>query len=112
MIGIDIIAIERFGKIARGDYANWSKFFTNGEWEYAFGKANPAQSLAGIYAAKEAVMKAAGGAVMGRADRIEIVHTQESKPMVRLDGQAQPNLHISISHTQDTAAAVAIQYER
>lgn len=111
MIGIDVIAIERFIRIGRGDSAHWSKFFTRDEWEYCFTKANPAQSLAGIYAAKEAVMKAVGGELMGRADKIEIIHTREGAPFVRIDKKDEPGVHVSISHTNDTAAAVAIKHE-
>lgn len=111
MIGIDIIVVARFSRIGASDYTHWSKFFTRDEWEYCFAKANPAQSLAGIYAAKEAVMKAVGGELMGRADRIEIVHTREGAPFVRIDKKDEPGVHVSISHTNDIAVAVAIKHE-
>lgn len=112
MIGIDIIAIKRFRSIARDDYRHWSKFFTKDEWEYCFGKVNPAQSLAGIYAAKEAVMKAAGGDLLERVDRIEIAPSDSGKPIVRIDAKERLDISVSISHTGDTAAAAAIIYER
>lgn len=111
MIGIDIISIERFAKIDRNDYAHWSKFFTKDEWEHCFAKPNPAQSLAGTYAAKEAVMKAVGKEVMERVDRIEVCHSEDGKPTVKVDTKVRPDIHISISHTSDTAAAAAIKHE-
>ncbi|MEK7524454.1 MAG: holo-ACP synthase [Patescibacteria group bacterium] len=111
MIGVDIISIERFAKIGEGDYKHWSKFFSRREWKYAFGKPDPHRSLAGIYAAKEAVMKAVGGKVMERADRIEITHAPDGKPLAKIDKEESRAVHVSISHTNDIAVAVAIQYE-
>jgi phosphopantetheine--protein transferase-like protein len=111
MIGIDIISTARFADISKSDYDHWSKFFTEGEWRYCFSKASPSQSLSGIYAAKEAVMKAVGKDLMARVDRIEVNHLKDGKPIIKIDKKSQPNIHISISHTTDTAAAVAIKYE-
>lgn len=110
MIGIDIISTARFKKISANDYEYWSKFFSQDEWEYAFAKADSAAALAGIYAAKEAVMKAASGDLLGRADRISVVHLPAGKPVIKIDKQPQPSIVISISH--DAGLAVAVAYER
>ncbi|MEK7125829.1 MAG: 4'-phosphopantetheinyl transferase superfamily protein [Patescibacteria group bacterium] len=111
MIGIDIIAIDRFEKIGEGDYIHWSKFFTKAEWEYVFSKAHSAQSLAGIYAAKEAIIKAIKKETMEHANRIEVAHAADGKPIVKIDKNDRPDIHISISHTRDIAVAVAVKYE-
>jgi|TARA_Y100000310_G_scaffold345408_1_gene464656 phosphopantetheine--protein transferase-like protein len=107
MIGIDIITIERFKKIKKSDFKNWQKFFTVNEWKYAFRKADPSQTLAGMYAAKEAVMKAVGGDLLERVDRIEVSNLNNGKPVIKIDKKEQSNIHISISHTKDTAAAIS-----
>jgi phosphopantetheine--protein transferase-like protein len=112
MIGIDIISIKRFKKLVKDDFEYWNKFFSQDEWEYSFKKPDPHASLAGIYAAKEAVMKAVGGKVLGRADKINISHERDGKPSVRIEEKINKNIHISISHTSDTAVAVAIKYEQ
>lgn len=112
MIGIDIIASDRFAKIRRDDYTHWSKFFTTDEWQYCFSRPGPAATLAGIYAAKEAVMKAVRGDLLERVDRIEIIHSLDGQPRVNTDKKNRPDIHVSISHTKDTAVAVAIVYER
>lgn len=110
MIGIDIISFKRFNKIKESDYERWNKFFVQSEWDYCFAKADPAQPLAGIFAAKEAVMKSSSEDLMGRTDRIEIHHLKSGRPIVKVDGK-QSNIHVSISHTADMAVAIAIKYE-
>lgn len=112
MIGIDIINIDRFAKIAREDFSRWDAVFTQSEWEYGFNKPNPAATLAGIYAAKEAAMKSVGGELMKRVDRIEVCYLPDGKPIVKIDKKTQSTIYLSISHTEDVAAAVAISYER
>jgi len=60
MIGIDLIEIRRFKRISRKDFLYWKKFFVNREWCYCFSRPSPPASLTGIFAAKEAVIKAVG----------------------------------------------------
>ncbi|MBI2050348.1 MAG: 4'-phosphopantetheinyl transferase superfamily protein [Parcubacteria group bacterium] len=110
MIGIDIIAVRRFIKLAQGDFPHWKKFFTHEEWEYAFNRPNPSASLAGLYAAKEALMKAAGGDLVGRFDRISVAHQKDGTPRACIDGETSKHFYISISHTDETAVAVAARY--
>ncbi|OGY90807.1 MAG: holo-[acyl-carrier-protein] synthase [Candidatus Komeilibacteria bacterium RIFCSPLOWO2_02_FULL_48_11] len=109
MIGIDITDINRFAKIVIKDFSHWSKFFTKSEWEIGFSAPDPARALAGIFAAKEAVMKASGGKLVGRFDRIQIEHEPDGKPIVKIDEKKQDNIHISISHDRDIVVAVAIK---
>ena len=112
MIGIDIIAIDRFAKISSQDYEYWSKFFTKAEWKYCFTQSDSSQSLAGVLSAKEAVMKAAGKDFLQRFDRIGIHHGSDGKPIVKIDKQKQSVIHVSISHDAGIAVSVAIAYER
>ena len=112
MTGIDIISIERFRNINSKEYSYWSKIFSASEWQYAFSRADSGATLAGIYAAKEAVMKAVGGDLLKRADRIIVGHLSDGRPTVIIDKQEQPSINVSISHDAGVAVAVAVQYER
>ena len=107
MVGIDIVAIERFKKIKKEDRDAWRSTFTNSEWGYAFEGSDPASRLAGIYAGKEAVMKAVGAEIMGKFDRIDIVHTPERRPLVQLSEHAPSSVSVSIAHDGGFAIAVA-----
>ena len=107
MIGIDIVTVERFKKIPESEFSLWKKTFTEKEWQYCFSKSSSALHLAGIFAAKEAVMKAVGGDKMGRFDHIEITHTKEGKPEAFVQDQKK-NVAVSISHDGGFAVAIAI----
>ena len=111
MIGIDIISIERFKDVKESDFPSWEKFFTEDEWRYAFDSAHTAERLAGIFAAKEAVMKAVGAAVVKRYDLIEIIHNFEGAPTVHLAIGEKKYIVVSISHDAGLAVAIA-QIER
>jgi holo-[acyl-carrier protein] synthase len=56
MIGIDMEYIPRFEKIYSKKMLK--KIFNFSEWDYALKKSNTAQTLARIWCAKEAVVKA------------------------------------------------------
>lgn len=109
MIGIDVVEIKRFAGLKKDDYGLWEKSFTEKEWDYCFNKANPSQSLSGIFASKEAVIKSLGGALVGRFNSVEVDHNKDGKPFVILHGKSDPAVDISISHDGGVAVAVAIQ---
>lgn len=113
--GIDLVEIERFQQaVNRHGQRLLERIFT--EAELAEAGANIA-SLAARFAAKEAVAKALGtgiGTVGWR--EIEVQRGEARQPTLRLCGcaaqiAAQQGLQfwsISLSHTQKTAAAVAL----
>lgn len=103
-IGVDIVEVKRFKKIKRNDYSNWSRVFSAKEWSYVFATANAAERLAGIFAAKEAVMKATGQVGPQNFRQFEITHGKGGEPKVSKKG-----LYISVSHTKDLAIAVAMK---
>jgi len=115
-LGIDLIEIKRVKKVKE----RWGKRFlervyTPKELEYCFRKRYPETSLAGRFAAKEAVMKALGtGLSLGVSWKdIEIVNDRKGKPEVFLYGKTKKLLGkkkvlISISHTKEDAIAQAI----
>ena len=107
MIGIDIVEIKRFHRINKKSSKYWEKYFTKNELEYCFKSPKKSERLAGIFSAKEAIIKALGKKYLGKFDLIEIIHTRDGKPVVKLKGNKK-NIEISISHDKEYAIAVAM----
>lgn len=90
-LGIDQIEIGRVAQtLARYGERFGRRVYTEKEWRYCMTRPNPAQSLAGRFAAKEAVMKALGlGWPGGIAYRdIEVTRELTGKPGIRLSNRA------------------------
>lgn len=111
-LGVDIIEIARFARAENPHFIN--RCFTPGEQDYMRGKGP--QTAAGLFAAKEAVVKALGTGFCGFWPcAVEILHDAQGQPYVQLHGEAacvMKNRHItritvSIAHHQTTAVAVA-----
>jgi len=113
MIGTDIIEIERVRKSAENESFS-AGAFTAAEREYYESHGKRAETLAGMFCAKEAVAKALGCGFRGfRPCHVEIMHDSLGAPRARLIGKAAelfPNaqIEISISHCAEYATAVAI----
>lgn len=113
MIGIDTACISRIRK-ALDNAAFKARVFTQSEIEYCDGKPDGVQSYAGIFCAKEAVVKALGvgfGNGIMPCD-IEIAHDDFGAPYVIAHGNAKSvlrdrDIRVSISHDGDNAVAVA-----
>jgi len=115
-LGIDIIEVKRIKKALE----KWGKRFlervyTPKELAYCLKKRYPEGSLAGRFAAKEAVMKALGtGLTLGVSWKdIEIVNDNKGKPEVFLYGKTRKisgnkKVLVSISHTKEDAIAQAM----
>lgn len=117
--GIDIIEVTRIA----ASFEKFGERFVNrillpDEIAYCLGHRQPAPFLAVRFAAKEAVSKAFGtgiGAQLGWQD-IEIRRKESGEPYVVLHGKgkelfaarAAKALHITLSHTLQYAAAMAI----
>jgi holo-[acyl-carrier protein] synthase len=90
------------------------KIYTEGEIAYAMRKRNWPERLAGFFAAKEATRKAFGYAIPWRC--VGVRHECSGKPTIELNERAQRllrihgvrTIHLSITHTDRTAAAVVI----
>lgn len=115
MLGTDIVEVKRIKRLLHRQ-SFLDKVFTSAEIEILQSK--PAESWAGVWAAKEAVAKALGSG-FGEgvfAKSIEITKTSHGQPQVTLVGCALEKLkqlgfndiRLSISHTKSTAIAVAI----
>lgn len=120
LTGIDIVDVERFEKLV-GNEAFFEKYFSAQEREYILSRVSPAESMAGIFAGKEAFLKALGiGIGRGIALKdVEISHNELGKPCYILEndsvseGLLQAGVKggdISISHTSNMATAICILY--
>lgn len=110
MIGIDIENISRIKNLYINKRRLLENMFNKSEWEYAVTKANPSQTLTGIWCAKEAVLKAVYPSSQLFIKDITIKHRDTGVPYVIIDGQevASERIKVSISHAKDYATAVAI----
>jgi holo-[acyl-carrier protein] synthase len=110
-VGIDLLEIDRLERALQRHPRLAERLFSEAEREYAAARARPAKHLAARFAAKEAVVKALGlTGGFGPRD-IEIVAGEP--PTVRLSGAAAAaaagrRIDISLTHTRDNAAAVAV----
>lgn len=104
MIGIDIVNIEKFkNKLAKKEFK--SKIFTDNEFHYSNHKGNSLQTFAGIFAAKEAIIKAYNfNLAYILRKKIEIKH-KDNKPIVFINGK-KVEADLSISHDENFAIAV------
>lgn len=86
------------------------KVFSPEEREYLMARGDPAQSAAGLFAAKEAVLKAMGEG-LGRIPLREVSFTHGARGQPLLALPVEGTMHVSITHMGDTAAAVAVWEE-
>ena len=112
-LGIDVCGIERMRSLV-GCHAFLNRYFTDEEKDYIHSKGGSgAQSLAGLFAAKEATLKALGVGLMVPFKDIHIDHTQLGQPVCFLAGEAANaaqggSILLSITHEEGIAAAIAI----
>lgn len=103
MIGIDLVDIEKFSIKASDKFLK--KIYTENELTYSFNKINSLQTLAGIFAAKEAIIKAINlNLAYILRKKIEIKHI-DNRPIALLGGK-EINGSISISHDGNYAIAI------
>lgn len=111
MIGIDIESTARFERLIQKKPGRIRKLFYPYEWEYACRQAKAYQTLSGIWCAKEAVVKAFSFVGLLPITAVEIRHSENGVPYLFAVHNAglvgKYNVHLSISHTRDCAAAVA-----
>lgn len=112
--GLDLAEVERY----RFDQPAFEWFarrvYTPEEVAYALQKRNHAERFAGFFAAKEATRKAFGHAIPWR--QIGVSHERSGKPTIILFDRALAlpksrgvtAIHLTITHTKRTAAAVVI----
>lgn len=114
-IGIDLLEIDRMERALERHPRLAERVFTLAEREYAAARARPGRHLAARFAAKEAVVKALG--LSGGFGLREIEVLAGEPPTVWLSGRAAEAaggraVDISLTHSRDNAAAVAIAAPR
>ena len=113
-IGTDIIEIQKIQQAIEKNPRFLERVFTSEELEYAIrGEKVSYESLAGMWAAKEAYAKATGQGFRNFALRdVEVMHNKISAPYLRLhraaDCQDENNIWLSISHSDSMATAFCI----
>ncbi|MGN0746886.1 MAG: holo-ACP synthase [Aristaeellaceae bacterium] len=111
-LGLDLCGIPRMEPLL-ADGRFLARYFTGEEAAYIRSRgAGAAQSMAGIWAAKEALLKAAGRGLSLPLAEIEVCHDPSGQPFYRLHGTAAEALPgaflLSITHEGDMAAAVCL----
>lgn len=116
-IGTDIIEIKRIECALERNSSFINKLFTENEIDYLKSRKMRPESVAGRFAAKEAVSTALGTGIRGFEFKdIEIDKNTLGKPIVSLRGEAKKlgeklgnyKIHLSISHSKENAIAYAV----
>jgi len=111
-VGIDIVEIRRFVVYSDKSDIRLSKWFTVEELDYCFKRNPPSNSLAGKFAAKEAIIKMLTnqGINIGHLKEIEILNDENGKPFVNSSpsGIINDTIRLSISHDGGFAIAIAL----
>jgi holo-[acyl-carrier protein] synthase len=117
--GVDLIEIDRVRAAYRKHGERFLKrLFTEGEIAYCLRKKDPSESLAGRFAAKEAVIKAFSKGFGGRWKwrDIEVVREPSGKPTLKVHHRFEELriergitcMHLSIAHSKGDALAWVI----
>ncbi|MBQ8554940.1 MAG: holo-ACP synthase [Clostridia bacterium] len=110
-IGLDLCQVSRMQALLDAE-RSLRRMFTETEEAYIRSRgAAAAQSMAGIFAAKEAICKALGTGIAFPLTDIEITHTTQGQPLAVLGGKAAAyggTFMLSITHEGDIAAAMAV----
>ncbi|MGZ8599731.1 MAG: holo-ACP synthase [Actinomycetota bacterium] len=112
-LGVDLCEIARMERALGRHPTMRDRVFTPEEVAYCDSKARPAESYAGRFAAREAVIKALGG-YRGRGwQDISVSRSPSGAPAIRLEGNAERRAdalgvsHVLISFTHERTNAVA-----
>jgi len=116
-VGIDLIEVEKIEKDILSEFY-LLKVFTEQEITECKSVINSAERFAGKFAAKEAFMKAIARGIRQEVwfTQIEVLNNDKGRPYIQVTGEAQDslivldvkNIHVSITHTRQHAAAVVI----
>ena len=113
-LGVDICEIARMEQALTRHPTMRARVFTPEETAYADGKSRPAESYAGRFAAREAVIKALGGYRGRRWQDISITRRSSGAHTVLLAGNAKRRAdalgvsRVLITFTHERASAVAV----
>jgi len=115
-IGVDIVPIARLDEALRRTPGLAERLFTPAERSWAARKKTPAASLAGCFAAKEALAKVLGAPVGMRWTDVEVLRDSAGRPFLSVRGtvaavaraQRIGTWHVSLSHDGGMCVAMVI----
>lgn len=115
-IGTDIVEVDRITNAIERTPGFINGAFTESEKEYFNSKKNRPETIAGNFAAKEALSKALGTGFRGFGLKdIEVLRDELGKPIATLSAEIihkfkleKCKVHVSISHTKTNAIAYAL----
>ena len=113
--GLDLLNIDRIRESVKNPRFA-ARVFSDEERRYFAGKKDPAPSMAASFAAKEAFSKALGTGVRGFSlNEVGVQRGPLGEPSLQLSGRALAlaqtmglSFALSLTHTDDTAAAVVV----
>lgn len=116
-LGLDLAEIDRIEAMTDkwGDRFT-HRIFTEGERAFSFARARSARHLAARFAAKEAALKALGVPPGLSWHEMEVLGGGRQPPRLQLSGRAKQaadalgitGMHLTLTHTDDIAAAVVV----
>ncbi len=117
--GIDLVDCPRIEKMIKQHGERFiNRVFTAAEQNYAEGKKNRIEKLAGRFAAKEAILKLMGTGWRGKIawTDIEVVNNSAGQPEVTITGEVKKlaeklgvkHISVSITHTANFVIASAV----
>jgi holo-[acyl-carrier protein] synthase len=115
-LGVDICEIERMDRALGRHPTMRERVFTPEERAYCDSRSRPAESYAGRFAAREAVIKALGGYRGKRWQDISVTRAPTGAPSIRLEGGAKlradelgiERVLITFTHERTNAVAFAV----
>ena len=107
-VGLDVVEISRISALARRNPRFLKRVFSDEEIRYCQGKKKKWQHYAVRFAAKEAVWKALGRNGLPLRE-ISVRRSPTGRPLVSIRGRANPRIHISLTHSDQYAMAVALR---
>lgn len=115
-LGVDICEISRMERALERHPTMRERVFTEEERAYCDLKSRPAESYAGRFAAREAVIKALGGYRGKRWQDISVARAPSGAPAIRLEGNAKVRadvlgigrILITFAHEKTSAVAFAV----
>jgi len=116
-VGVDIVDLDRIQKVyARYGMKFLQRFLSEEEIAVCLHKPQVIASIAGRFAAKEAIVKALGTGISGKVHwkSFEIFNDERGRPFVRpAEADCFPSgcsMKISIAHDRHSAVATALLY--
>lgn len=115
-VGVDVVDVPRFERALSRTPRLADRLFAQSELVRPDGTHRPLRSLAGLFAAKEALIKALGDSGGMTWHEMRVVAGDDRNPMFELSGRATEfvascgvtSIHVSMSHDAGIAIAYVI----